>query len=110
VSGAISDVPPERLRIFHGTHRSNRRYLLKRLRRRLWARTMKETDSNFLRRQAEQCIALSRATFDLTLASRLRAMAVELHAKASDLEEEIEGFAPQVHYGNGGRAQDRRRG
>ena len=70
---------------------------------------MKETDFNFLRRQAEQCIALSRATFDLTLASRLRAMADELHAKASDLEDGIDGFAPQVHYGTGGRTQNRGR-
>ena len=38
---------------------------------------MNETDISFLRRQAELCIALSRATFDLTVASRLRTMAEE---------------------------------
>jgi len=32
-------------------------------------------NSDFLRGQAEKCIALSRATFDLTLAGRLRTMA-----------------------------------
>lgn len=45
--------------------------------------TMKETDISFLRRQAEHCIALSRTTFDLTIASRLRAMADEFRARAS---------------------------
>jgi hypothetical protein len=50
---------------------------------------MTETDINFLRRQAEHCIALSRATFDLTIASRLRAMADELRARASKWEDEI---------------------
>ena len=48
--------------------------------------SMNETDINFLRRQAEHCIALSRATFDLTIASRLRTMADELRARAADWE------------------------
>jgi hypothetical protein len=51
---------------------------------------MKETDINFLRRQAEHCIALSRATFDLTVAGRLRRMADELRGRASQLEDEFE--------------------
>ena len=52
--------------------------------------TMKETDISFLRRQAELCIALSRATFDLTVAGRLRAMADEFRATASHWEDEID--------------------
>jgi hypothetical protein len=50
---------------------------------------MKTTDINFLRRQAEHCIALSRATFDLTIAGRLRTMAEELRARAAQWEDEI---------------------
>jgi hypothetical protein len=44
--------------------------------------------SNFLRKQAEQCIALSRATIDLTVAGRLRAMAADLRAKAAEWDDE----------------------
>jgi hypothetical protein len=51
---------------------------------------MKQTDISFLRRQAEHCIALSRATFDLTVAGRLRRMADELRNRASELEDEFE--------------------
>ena len=51
---------------------------------------MKATDISFLRRQAEHCIALSRATFDLTVAGRLRRMAEELRDRASELEDEYE--------------------
>jgi hypothetical protein len=47
---------------------------------------MRETDVSFLRRQAELCIALSRATFDLTVAGRLRTMADEFRARASRWE------------------------
>lgn len=50
---------------------------------------MKTTDINFLRRQAEHCIALSRATFDLTIAGRLRTMADEFRARAAQWEDEI---------------------
>jgi hypothetical protein len=50
---------------------------------------MTETDINFLRRQAEHCVALSRATFDLTIAGRLRAMADEFRARASKWEDEM---------------------
>jgi hypothetical protein len=51
---------------------------------------MKQTDISFLRRQAEHCIALSRATFDLTVAGRLRRMADELRSRASELEDQFE--------------------
>jgi hypothetical protein len=51
---------------------------------------MNETDINFLRRQAEHCVALSRATFDLTIASRLRTMADEFRARASRWEQHLD--------------------
>ena len=57
---------------------------------------MNETDINFLSRQAELCIALSRATFDLTVAGRLRAMAEEFRAKASHWEDEIDHMPAHV--------------
>jgi hypothetical protein len=38
----------------------------------------------YLRRQAESLIAMSRATFDLTIAGRLRRMAAELQDKATE--------------------------
>jgi hypothetical protein len=41
----------------------------------------------YLRRQAEILISMSRATFDLTIAGRLRRMAAELQAKAAELDE-----------------------
>jgi hypothetical protein len=37
----------------------------------------------YLRRQADTLIAMSRATFDLTIAGRLRRMAAELQDKAA---------------------------
>ena len=43
----------------------------------------------YLRRQAETLIAMSRATFDLTIAGRLRRMAAELHAKAAEQDDEV---------------------
>ena len=42
----------------------------------------------YLRQQAEVLIAMSRATFDLGIAGRLRAMAAELHARAAEQEDE----------------------
>ena len=42
----------------------------------------------YLRRQAEILIAMSRATFDLTIAGRLRRMGAELQSKAAELDEE----------------------
>lgn len=41
----------------------------------------------YLRRQAESLIAMSRATFDLTIAGRLRRMAAELQVKAAEQDE-----------------------
>jgi hypothetical protein len=51
---------------------------------------MKRSDVSFLHRQAELCIALSRSTFDLTVAGRLRHMADEFRAKAARWEDEID--------------------
>jgi hypothetical protein len=51
-------------------------------------------NSDFLRGQAEKCIALSRATFDLTLAGRLRTMAAELRAQAAE-EDDHESVSAQ---------------
>ena len=65
---------------------------------------MKEHDSRFLHLQAEACIALSRSTFDLTLAGRLRAMADEFHRKASEWDEEANGLF--LHGGNSVHASD----
>jgi hypothetical protein len=65
------------------------------------ASIMKQTDINFLRRQAELCIALSRATFDLTVAGRLRTMAEEFRAKASRWEDEVDEMPAHVVSHNG---------
>jgi len=43
-------------------------------------------DSDYLRRQAESCLNLSRATFDLVIAARLRAMAEDFSRKAQELD------------------------
>jgi hypothetical protein len=43
----------------------------------------------YLRRQAEILIAMSRATFDLTIAGRLRRMAAELQDKAAEQDHEV---------------------
>ncbi len=56
-------------------------------------------NSEFLRREAEACLALSRSTFDLTVAGRLRAMAGELQAQASE-EDDEEQFPSQRSEGN----------
>ena len=42
--------------------------------------------SNYLRRQAEVLLSLSRATIDLGVAGRLRTLAMELRAKAQELD------------------------
>jgi len=42
----------------------------------------------YLRQQAEVLIVLSRATFDLSIAGRLREMASELRTKAAEQESE----------------------
>ena len=46
----------------------------------------------YLRQQAEILIAMSRATFDLGVAGRLRAMASELQTRAAEQDAE-RGFA-----------------
>jgi hypothetical protein len=55
--------------------------------------------STYLLRQEEALLNLSRATFDLTVAGRLRALAAEFRAKAQELEEgHIPGeLAPASH-------------
>lgn len=63
---------------------------------------MKETKVTFLRRQADLCTMLSRSTFDLTVAARLRVMAEELRARSLQYGEDTgcgSSFAPR-----GGRA------
>jgi hypothetical protein len=62
---------------------------------------MRETDISFLRRQAELCIALSRATFDLTVAGRLRTMADEFRARASHPEHDIDHMPTHLVRRNG---------
>lgn len=52
----------------------------------------------YLRRQAETLVAMSRATFDLTIAGRLRRMAAELQAKAAELDEEATFTADEVGF------------
>ena len=42
--------------------------------------------ADFLRRQAENCLRIARSCFDLGSAERLRLMAVELYAKAEEIE------------------------
>jgi hypothetical protein len=69
---------------------------------------MRDRDSQFLRSQAELCIALSRATFDLTVAGRLRAMAGDLRAKAEEWEDGVNFHPPgNGHGANAGRAGGR---
>ena len=48
----------------------------------------------YFRRQAEVLLALSRATIDLAIAGRLRALAAEFRAKADELDDEDEDFSP----------------
>ena len=45
----------------------------------------------YFRRQAEVLLALSRATIDLMIAARLRALAAEFRAKADELDAEDRG-------------------
>jgi hypothetical protein len=46
--------------------------------------------SNYLRRQAEVLLSLSRATLDLGVAGRLRMVAMELRAKAQELDRDAD--------------------
>jgi hypothetical protein len=61
---------------------------------------MRESDSSYLHRQADLCIALSRSTFDLTLAARLRAFAEDLRARADHADDQIGGFPPHAYRGD----------
>ncbi len=45
-------------------------------------------DADYLRRQADTCLRIAHATFDLTTAERLRFLAIELRAKAAELDNE----------------------
>jgi hypothetical protein len=56
----------------------------------------------YLRRQAEILIAMSRATFDLTIAGRLRRMAAELQDKAAE-EDDALPISPNSSRVAGGR-------
>jgi hypothetical protein len=56
----------------------------------------------YLRRQAEILIAMSRATFDLTIAGRLRRMAAELQDKAAE-EDDASPLSPHSSRVAGGR-------
>jgi hypothetical protein len=51
----------------------------------------------YLRQQAEILIAMSRATFDLGIAERLRKMASELQARAAEHEDE-RGFTDNENF------------
>ena len=44
--------------------------------------------SDYLRRQADACLRIARAGFDLGTAERLRVLASELRAKADELDDE----------------------
>jgi hypothetical protein len=66
--------------------------------------------SDFLRRQAELCVAISRATFDLTTAGRLRAMAAEFQVKAAELDEDMAQFAAHMLTRDGSAKGERGRG
>jgi hypothetical protein len=56
----------------------------------------------YLRRQAEILTAMSRATFDLTIAGRLRRMAAELQDKAAE-EDDASPVLPQSRVAGGRR-------
>jgi hypothetical protein len=56
----------------------------------------------YLRRQADILIAMSRATFDLTIAGRLRRIATELQDKAAE-EDEALPISPSSSRVAGGR-------
>jgi hypothetical protein len=62
--------------------------------------------SDFLRRQAELCLAISRATFDLTMAGRLRTMAAEFNIKATELDDDAT-FLPRMLPATGTSGRDR---
>ena len=52
--------------------------------------------AEYLRRQAESCLRIARNCFDLGSAERMRLLANELKAKASEIERQ-EGGEPHRH-------------
>lgn len=59
------------------------------------------SNAEYLRRQAETCLRLARTTFDLATAERLRYVAIDLNAKAEELDSE-DTFTPHlIMKGNG---------
>lgn len=57
--------------------------------------------SEYLRRQADNCLRIARQGFDLATAERLRHMAAELQAKADELDEQDEDSVAPHMLGNG---------
>ena len=57
-------------------------------------------DADYLRRQAESCLNLSRATFDLVIAGRLRAMADDFRRKAQEIDAACKEFPLHVLSGH----------
>jgi hypothetical protein len=59
--------------------------------------------SEYLRQQADNCLRIARAGFDLATAERLRHMASDLRAKADELDDAQDDseFAPHLMNGNG---------
>ena len=51
--------------------------------------------AEYLRRQAENCLRIARACFDLTSVERMRLLAGELKAKADEIEKQ-ETVAPHI--------------
>jgi len=68
---------------------------------------MKESD--FLRSQAEACRALSRSSFDLAVAGRLRAMADTLCDRAAEVEDKSWNFVRHSLQRNGAPSDTRDR-
>ena len=64
--------------------------------------------SDYLRRQAETCLRIARAGFDLATAERLGRLAAELREKADELDEQ-EREAPDAPHPPGQRLQPRQR-
>ncbi len=60
--------------------------------------------SEYLRQQADNCMRIARAGFDLATAERLRHMAAELRAKADEIDAEDDrdgSVPPHMMNGNG---------
>jgi len=67
-------------------------------------------DADYLRRQAESCLSLSRTTFDLAIAARLRALADELRRKAQELDDGDSHFLMPMRNGGAVNGSSRRAG